>query len=454
MFRYIELKNFLSFKNIEVDFRKGKNSTKNFIGIYGENGSGKSNFVTSIEFLGKSIRTFNSIKDLNEIKETLNKQAERKNISNEFKLLLSEIIGEDFFKSKRMVECDDEDTSAKYEFELNGHVGFYEISFKDKITYEKLYYFTGKQSGRVFEIKFENDIPEIKFSEKLFLNSDVKNDMVKQINKYWGNHTFLSILNRERADNNSSYNEKNYLKYVMDVINMIQNLSITCKKNAHLTAGICGHRRYKTLIKLASGTIKKENKKILDLCERVLQSFFTQTYSDVKHVYYKTEDNIDKIKYTLYFKKMIGGKIRDIEFSKESSGTQKLLDILTPLIAAISGDTVVFDEIDNGIHDLLLKNIISSMVDDISGQLIITTHNTMLLEAIDKNSMYIINIDYNGDKSIDCLGDFSNIQKTNNIRTMYLKGLFGGIPISDYIDYDEIIDDLEENSLETENGKI
>lgn len=41
------------------------------------------------------------------------------------------------------------------------------------------------------------------------------------------------------------------------------------------------------------------------------------------------------------------------------------------------GVTVVYDEIDNGIHDLLLKNILESMVDHITGQLIITTHNTI-----------------------------------------------------------------------------
>jgi len=30
------------------------------------------------------------------------------------------------------------------------------------------------------------------------------------------------------------------------------------------------------------------------------------------------------------------------------------------------------------------------------------------------------------------------IQKNNNARDLYLKGLFGGIPMTDYIDFEEI----------------
>jgi len=44
MFTYIKLKNFISFKETVFDFRDNNYKAKNFISIYGENGSGKSNF--------------------------------------------------------------------------------------------------------------------------------------------------------------------------------------------------------------------------------------------------------------------------------------------------------------------------------------------------------------------------------------------------------------------------
>ena len=51
MFTYIKAKNFKSLKNIEFNLKKTKNKTNNFIAIYGENGSGKTNLVELFKFL-------------------------------------------------------------------------------------------------------------------------------------------------------------------------------------------------------------------------------------------------------------------------------------------------------------------------------------------------------------------------------------------------------------------
>ena len=55
MFTYIKLKNFMSFKDVTFDLKKGNKGPKNFIAVYGENGSGKSNFVSSIDLLRRSM---------------------------------------------------------------------------------------------------------------------------------------------------------------------------------------------------------------------------------------------------------------------------------------------------------------------------------------------------------------------------------------------------------------
>ena len=150
---------------------------------------------------------------------------------------------------------------------------------------------------------------------------------------------------------------------------------------------------------------------------------------------------------------MIGGKIRTIDFKNESAGTQHILEIIHSLLGVFCGVTVVYDEIDDGIHDLLLKNILESMVDDISGQLIITTHNTYLLESIDIKSVYLITVDYQGNKEVKCLDKYPRIQGTNNPRIMYLKGLFGGVPIVDSFDYDLILNELQNDGVSVEGGE-
>ena len=158
------------------------------------------------------------------------------------------------------------------------------------------------------------------------------------------------------------------------------------------------------------------------------------------------------ILYKLYVRKMIGGKIRTIPFSRESAGTQHIIDIIRSLLGAFCGVTVVYDEIDDGIHDLLLKNVLESMIEDITGQLIITTHNTYMLETIDIKSVYLINVDYQGNKEAKSLDKYPRIQGTNNPRIMYLKGLFGGVPIVDILDYDTILQELDDLS-DVEGGE-
>lgn len=197
---------------------------------------------------------------------------------------------------------------------------------------------------------------------------------------------------------------------------------------------------------LREGKIKKDKEDLLDRSERIIRDFFTQAYSDIKDVYYDKKIDSDVILYKLFVRKMIGGKIRTLSFDNESAGTQHIIDIIRSLLGAFCGVTVVYDEIDDGIHDLLLKNVLESMIDDITGQLIITTHNTYMLESIDIKSVYLINVDYQGNKEVKCLDKYPRIQGTNNPRIMYLKGLFGGVPIVDILDYDTILQELDDSS--------
>ena len=92
----------------------------------------------------------------------------------------------------------------------------------------------------------------------------------------------------------------------------------------------------------------------------------------------------------------------------------------------------------------MLNCIINSLVDEISGQLIITTHNTILLEFVDAKSVYVIRSDYLGNKEVKCFDEFS-LQNTNNARNKYLKGLFGGTPLIDGVDYDAIKEEIEDS---------
>ncbi|MDE6141274.1 MAG: AAA family ATPase, partial [Bacilli bacterium] len=176
----------------------------------------------------------------------------------------------------------------------------------------------------------------------------------------------------------------------------------------------------------------------------VLNYFFTTLYSDIKNVYYEREYKDNYIKYNLIVTKFIYGSLIDIDFKLESSGTQNILDLFPYLVSACEGQTVIIDELDVGIHDLMVNNILENISPFIKGQMIITTHNTMLIESdIPKENIYVFNVNGNAEKELLAITDFNGrIHKNINPRKKYLNGFFGGVPSMNDIDFEDIIDNL------------
>lgn len=439
MFTYIKMKNFMSFKDATFDFRNGSKGTKRFISIYGENGSGKSNFVTCIDLLRKSIDSFQMVMETEKIMEVV----KEKELPQDFlEMLLNSTNIQKYRDNCRMIDCS-EPTTIEYGFKIKDYEGYYIVSFGERFLYEKLYYFTGKQRGVLYEIDYNGEVPKIEFSNKLFKDKKVEVEIRDEISKYWGKHTLLSIFKRERDEKNKEYIEENYLSYVYDIIGMLKDTTIHCKRTSSSGSEITAGKPSNVLRNLDEGKVKKSDEELINRSERIIRDFFTQAYADIKNVYYERRTENEVLFYKLYVEKMIGGKVRRIPFSRESAGTQCILEIIRSLLGVFCGVTVVYDEIDNGIHDLLLKNVLESMLEDITGQLIITTHNTYMLETIDIKSIYLINVDYMGNKEVKCLDKYPRIQGTNNPRIMYLKGLFGAVPVVDIMDYDTILQELE-----------
>ena len=57
MFEYIKLKNYKSFKDVELNLLDRRNNPKKLILIYGENGIGKSNIASAFFMLSETLRT-------------------------------------------------------------------------------------------------------------------------------------------------------------------------------------------------------------------------------------------------------------------------------------------------------------------------------------------------------------------------------------------------------------
>ena len=450
MFTYVKAKNFKSLKDIEFNLNKTKTKTNQFISIYGENGSGKTNIVELFKFLQQSAMARAIDFAMNKLpKEFFKMQEEMADkmpteIRQIFQLSLD-------LKEYRMLG-EKEETEIEYGFKINNKNGFYYIKFNNEIIEEKLYYMAGKQRAYLFELKKEDNKIIKTLSKNIFMNDKYNKELIDEIDKYWGKYSFLSLLSFEMLEKNKEYIDNNISKNITEVIDKIWEMTVHVDKGISKIMSV-NLEKVKKLDNIQRGFVERNQSNELNKYENVLNIFFTQAYADIKEVKYHITEKEDKIYYELYFNKMIGGKIKSIPSKMESEGTRRILNQFDTLIGSLLGETVIIDEIDNGIHDVLMKNIIMSIKDEITGQLIITTHNTLLLEILPKEYIYILSTDYKGNKTINSIKDYGiKIQKNNNARDLYFKGIFGGIPTTDYIDFEEIKYALEDSKNETEEN--
>ena len=459
MFTYVKAKNFKSLKNVEFNLNKTKTITKQMISIYGENGSGKTNLVELFKLLHDlvlarrvDISTNRLTAELIGIQQDLVYESPD-NILKKF--LRVSVKLEEY----RMID-EAEPTEIEYGFQINGKNGFYGIKFDDQeIIEEKLYYVAGKQRAYLFELNKQNNKMIKQLNNNIFLNKKYKEELIDNIDKYWGKYTFLSLLSFEKAEKNERYIDRSISNNIFEVIDQMACMLVHLDTKTQLTlledfANKSIQPKKKALNNIQKGNVKKEKLCEIQKYEKILNIFFTQAYADIKEVKYQLENYRDRIHYELYFHKMIAGEMKSIPADMESEGTKRILKQFDILVQALLGKTVIIDEVDNGIHDVLMKNIILSIKDEITGQLIITTHNTLLLEVLPKDCIYLLATDYKGNKTINSIQEYGmKIQKNNNARDLYLKGMFGGIPTTDYIDFEEIKYALEnpKNSEEKTN---
>lgn len=439
MFTYLKLKNYKSLINFEVDLTKKENSPKKLISIYGENGIGKSNFVDSFYTLKRivSTRTINEkIRILTEKQKEL--QTDDFDKALYFFGQLGSIIKNGFFSNSIDIinECKTIDSKdnmiIEVGFKIKSKTGIYCIETDDAdIISEKLDFTLNKNKVNFFEMTKK----EKYLNESVFIDHEYKKEILSIIEKYWGKHSLLSLIAYEIEDKKENYVKKKIFNGMFEVINFFSSLSILSRNKMEVFKDIEEE-------KLFHGTLALNEEKRLINIENVINTFFTALFSDIKQAYYKKKIDNDKINYVLCFKKNIYNKLIDIEYNRESTGTKNILKILPYLISAAKGKTVIIDEIDNGVHDLLMLKILENLSENLKGQLIITTHNTLLLEEeFIKDSIYIFKVDENANKKLLALNKFEGRVHPNlSIRKRYLKGLYGGIPFPMDIDFNELIE--------------
>lgn len=444
MFTYINLKNYRSFKNVSINLESKKDKPKALAIIYGANGSGKSTLVQAFMTLQKTMDTM-QVKDMlrdlleNKITPPDNLPFKPEMMLKLIKSQLSDNTIEKIIEESKMIGSID-NMLIEFGFSIAGSTGKYMMEFDNSdLVHERLEYRVIKNRACCFDI--EDD--EIEINHNLFESEDFLNEIKKQIQMYWGKHSFLSILKHEMEEKSAAYINSNISKNMMNVLSAFNDISYKMKSSKD-SNNMSLRINNPILENLEGGMIEKSLEKELDKTEKVLNNFFTSLFADVNGVFYKRQDREGKIRYSLYLKKQIEQYKYDIDFKYESSGTQEILELIPYFILAISGKCVVIDEYGNGIHDLLATRLMKEVAGNIKGQLILTTHNTLLMDQaeIRPESLYFILNDKTLSKSVKCVTQIEERLHPNyNYRNRYFNNeLYSdGLPKdNDLLDFSEL----------------
>ena len=114
---------------------------------------------------------------------------------------------------------------------------------------------------------------------------------------------------------------------------------------------------------------------------------------------------------------------KEIPFRYESEGIKKIVSILQLLIVVYNNPsiTVAVDELDGGVFEYLLGEILSIISEKGKGQLIFTSHNLRPLETIDKGF-----IAFTTTNPYNRYIRLTNVKGTNNLRDFYYRDIVLG----------------------------
>jgi AAA15 family ATPase/GTPase len=124
-----------------------------------------------------------------------------------------------------------------------------------------------------------------------------------------------------------------------------------------------------------------------------------------------------------------------LPYNDESSGTKRIFSYAGIILQALKfGGIVVIDELNNYLHPLLVKYLISLFsnkeTNPLQAQLIFTTHETSILttDFIRRDQIWFCDKNIESATELYSLQEFSP-RKTENIERSYLAGKFDAIPL-------------------------
>jgi len=137
----------------------------------------------------------------------------------------------------------------------------------------------------------------------------------------------------------------------------------------------------------------------------------------------------------LRLKHRAAGQEVSFDFAEESAGTKTWFQLIGPTLRALrTGQVLLFDEIDASLHPRLSARLLELFQDPATNpkgaQLIFTTHDTSLLNYLNRDEVWLTEKDESGATTLTALAEFAGdkVRRSLNLEKAYLNGRFGAVP--------------------------
>jgi uncharacterized protein len=130
-----------------------------------------------------------------------------------------------------------------------------------------------------------------------------------------------------------------------------------------------------------------------------------------------------------------------LPLNAESVGTRTWLELIGPVLDVLeTGSLLLFDELDASLHPTLSAELLRLFHDPTTNprgaQLIFTSHDTSLLNHLNRDEVWLTEKDDRGATRLGALAEFAGerVRKAQNLERAYLHGRFGSLPDLDRVE--------------------
>ncbi|MEG0383392.1 AAA family ATPase [Solibacillus cecembensis] len=388
--------------NTNSDFSKYE---ADVIGFYGQNGSGKTAVVEAFSLLKNLLNSYTL--PMNKEKLIYFKE---QHVELQFEFLITNELGEYFVKYHAILQ------EGMDKLSVLGENLYYKENasgkrYKEIISkHERSISFRNKKMESFSEMNRVNMMVADRMAEEN-ATSFVFRKELKDVYEAFLSEEEQEIIINLRQDFNQDFHVIDTVQYGLLVANLIMPFSIHLEK---LRGNIPYELRDTMLL---SEEMFETIQKVIEQTNVVLRTIIPGLYVKVRKVNMeKMSNGKDGIRFEFL---SVKGEI-ELPLRCESQGVLKIISILSTLIAVYNNPNacVVIDELDAGIFEYLLGEMLEVISENGKGQLFFTSHNLRILEVLPIQNLWFTTLNEE-QRYLQLKG----VKKLSNARDIYLRAV-------------------------------